>query len=190
MNQDVKPEVHEKPGANSLKHKGITGLIAASVVMAVLFLIILLSKLNEVRHNRVPVLWNAKLKKMAKQATKHLKEARDAKDETMAIHHAYQAKALFDSVHDLVGSASMAKICGIDIPGMEAAIEKALHEVAPHTAEEHDNNNTIPVAESTVAKSPSVSPVKSPIVETPIVEESKTRKREKKRQKRIRNYDW
>jgi ABC-type lipoprotein release transport system permease subunit len=109
-----------------LKRKGAQGLIAAGSVLGVLVLIVILSKMNEIRHHRLPVMWRGRLKRMVSTSAKHLRIAEETTDSGIAMHHAVQAQTTLESAQTLVGSASLAKFTGMNIEELEKSIEDVI----------------------------------------------------------------
>lgn len=128
-----------------LKRKGTQGLIAAGSVLGLLFIIVMLSKLNELRHHRLPFLWRGRLKRMVNTSAKHLRIAEETKDGGIALHHVIQAQTMLESAQTLVGTASLSKFTGLNIEELERSIEDVLTTLkSPHTTKASSTQNTKP----------------------------------------------
>jgi hypothetical protein len=107
-----------------LKKHGIRGIIVAASVTAVVVLIILISKWNDVRQQRVPSIWKGRLRSIVKDCSGAVKLAKESeRNPEIAIQHTIQAKAMLDDAKKIAGTTDLAKISGFDMHALEAEID-------------------------------------------------------------------
>jgi hypothetical protein len=117
----------KKVNLQPLKNKGIQGLICGGVVLGALLIIILLSKLNEARKHKLPMLWRGRLKKLVDKSAKNVRIAEESNDAGMALHHAIQAQSILETAQDMIGAGNLAKITGMDIEILDQKIQSVIH---------------------------------------------------------------
>lgn len=121
--------VQQQNDSLPLKQTSKQGLLAAGSVLGFLLVIILLSKVNDVRHHRLPFLWKGRLKKMVTTSNKHIDTGSKLLDSDphMAHEHAIKAQSLLESAQGLIGSAPLTTMTGYDIEALENSISELLH---------------------------------------------------------------
>lgn len=115
------------------KRNGIRGVIVAVVVVGVAFLIILVSKWNEIRQQRVPFVWRNRIKGLVNDSAEALHLAQEATAPGTSYKHALRAHSILSDVKKLVGTVNLSKLSGYDISKLESEIEALLRRNIPNT---------------------------------------------------------
>lgn len=123
---------------NPLRQRGIQGLTGAAIVLGSLLLIVSLSKFNEMRHHRLPLMWRKRLRRMVLDCANHLKEADQSTSTLTSYHHALAAESLLSAAKGLVGSQGISKITGLNVERLEGDIEKWLQIGKDYLYDEQD----------------------------------------------------
>jgi hypothetical protein len=143
-----------------LRKHGLKGLAVAGLVLVVVLIIIMLSKLNEVRHYRVPMIWRKKVRKMIENSAKSLKNSQNSTDKLAGYHYALEAKTILHSARDLVGDADLSSITNYRLDKLEADIEFALdNNAVPHLIENTAREEVKPKPVTTVTKRTNLKPL-------------------------------
>ena len=138
MSQKVSPVSSPQPSGPPdcdknflLKSHGLRGIIVAAVIVGLLFIIILISKLNDVRLQRVPAVWRNRLKTMVKDCAEALSMAKDAKSPSSILRYAVEASILLTSSRKLAGGNDLSKMSGFDIGKLESEINSIMKREIP-----------------------------------------------------------
>lgn len=132
MSQKNTPELCEGVEKNFfLKSQGMRGIIVAVSVVGVAFIIIVLSKLNEIRLHKVPYVWRGKLKSMVKDSVNSLKMARETSNIGTSHKYALEASITLADAKRLVGTSDLGKISGFDVSKLESEIDSLLRRNIP-----------------------------------------------------------
>lgn len=126
-----------------LRKHGTKGIAGALVVLAVVIVLIFLSKLNEVRQYRVPMVWRKRVRRMIEASAKQLKMAQDANHPSIAYHHALEAETTLRAVKNLVGEADLSSLTNYHIGNLESEIDNVLSTNIPEEFHAMAKNNNI-----------------------------------------------
>jgi hypothetical protein len=113
-----------------LRKKTKESLISVAAVMAVVLLIIFLSKWNHTRHQALPTSVRRRLKSGVVTAAKHLKFAENSPDAYISFHHALTADSMLKALKDLTGEDTLENITGFNIAKLEESIESLMNDKA------------------------------------------------------------
>jgi len=116
-----------------MKKNGIRGVIVAIVVVASAVLLILISKWNEVRQERIPFVWRNRLKSMIQDCVSTLKMAQESTVAGTSYKYALEANVLLNSAKKLVGTADLGKLSSLDVSKLESEIESLLRRNIPNS---------------------------------------------------------
>lgn len=141
-----------------MKRNGIRGIIIAVVVTGVAFLIILISKWNEIRQQRIPFVWRNRLKSMISDCTNALKLAQDASSHGTSFKYAIEAHTILNGAKKLVGTTDLSKLSGYNISKIESEIEALLRRNIPNSLllneEDEENSESKKNVKDSIVKGP------------------------------------
>lgn len=120
------------PQANVLmRRNGLRGLLVAASVLVFSIIVILLSKWNEVRLQRVPVVWKNRLKGLVHNSTVALKLARSAPNNKEQQRYAEDARLILSSAKMLAGTVDLSKLSSYDVATLDTEIDSILQNTTP-----------------------------------------------------------
>ena len=121
------------PEKNFLLQKhGYRGIIVAACVLTVAFLVIIISRWNEVRQQKVPMIWRNRLKAMIKDSANSLTMSREASTPGTALKYAIEANTTLSNARKLAGTVDLAALSGYDIAKLESEVETILRRTISH----------------------------------------------------------
>lgn len=107
----------------------ILGIFIAIGVTLATLAVILLSKLNDVRKQRMPRAWKSKLKRMVIQSARRLKLAEEVSpNPAMSYLYAIEANTMLESAIDLVGISHLQHLTNYDIEKLSRDISHFLEQ--------------------------------------------------------------
>lgn len=142
--------------AAGLNRRGTRGLVGAAAVWLALLLVVALSKLNEVRQQRLPSRWRARIRGMVLESARNLRVAEETLEPYVAYGHALRADAMLQSAQSIVGPADLTNLAGLDTERLAEDIQRFLD--SSSAAASAPPNNT-----ATTSLSPAMPPRESPV---------------------------
>ncbi len=118
-----------KSSWDPLKQKTRYTLIAAAVVLAVIVVIITLSKLNEHNRNAVSLPMKNRIKDIVKTADAYIKSASRNVTESRGYHDYTKAMAYIEAAKQLVGVQNLPAISGYNITMMDNEAENVYNKL-------------------------------------------------------------
>lgn len=134
-----------------LKSHGMRGIIVAVVVVSCVFLISIISKMNDVRLQKVPMVWGSRLKTMVLDCKNQIDEAKRVitKDPTSGRKLITEAKITLDNIRKIGGKLDISKLSGVNIDTLQADISNLLNNPSmfanyeEETTPQQEEENTI-----------------------------------------------
>lgn len=120
-----------------MKTKGMMGIYCATGVMLVVVVIVLLSRLNEIRNYRVPNYWRRNINRTIRQIREQfyrLKESQDVSNEKIELQRLMTELATLKKISS---GADLAQISKIDLESLEMNMDNEMRRV--NTVIEEEN---------------------------------------------------
>lgn len=128
-----------------LKKRGKQGIISACIVLAIVLLIIILSKFNDIRQYRVPYLWKRRAINVIEEVYTKLKAAEAANDNNaqLAFRLAIQSESLLHSALSIIGEETLRRATGVDLNELETKIQAVILATSKHLQNQVAEKNTL-----------------------------------------------
>lgn len=106
-----------------LKRKTQYAIIGAIITVTVVVIVIIFSKLNEVRNHKVPMVWRNRVKDVMRNVDKFVKLAKAEPNSANTYHNITKAIVYMEAAKQLVGIEALPKLSGYDIGKLEVEID-------------------------------------------------------------------